>query len=64
MARQKKENVDSRNVKLAIETYDRLEKYVVDLISQRGVRKVTMNDAISELLAEHYNQKRNQKKVK
>jgi hypothetical protein len=58
MARQRKANVVSRNVKLEIGTYDKLDKYLVKLIAQRGVRKVTMNDAIAELLEEHHNKKR------
>ncbi|MGA2239021.1 MAG: hypothetical protein ABSG74_07405 [Candidatus Bathyarchaeia archaeon] len=53
MARPRSSKVDSRNVKLDIPTYDRLDKYVIELVNQKGERKITLGDAVAALLDEH-----------
>ncbi len=57
MARPRSTEVESRNVKLTIETYNKLDKYLVELITRRGVSKLTMNDAVVALLDEHHKSK-------
>ena len=47
-------NASSRNVKLRIQTYDELDKYLTALVVQKGDRKLTLNDAVTFLLDEHY----------
>lgn len=54
MVRQRSSGVASRNVKLSIETYNRLDRYLLDLMTQRGERKLTLNDAVATLLDKHY----------
>lgn len=50
---QKKKKVARRNVVLKIHTYERLEKYKVELVNKREDPKVTFDDAINSLLDEH-----------
>jgi len=50
MTRRQKGNISRRNVVLKIETYDRLEKYLVELVKRRGVPRITFDEAINELL--------------
>jgi hypothetical protein len=54
MAQKRKKGVDRRNVTLHIETYDRLDKFLLGLMQERNKTKVSMNDAIEALLDEHY----------
>ena len=49
MAKQRGE-VEKRNVSLRIDTYDRLEKYKIKLISEKGDSRLTFDDAINILL--------------
>ena len=53
MARPRSSKVDSRNVKLDIPTYERLDKYIIELVNQKGERKITLGDAVAALLDEH-----------
>lgn len=53
MARPRSGTVDSRNVKLDITTYDRLDKYVIELVNQLGKSKVSKSEAVAALLDEH-----------
>jgi len=48
-----RKNVRKRNVALKIETYERLEKYLIELIRERGSPRLTFDDAINALLDEH-----------
>ncbi len=47
---QQRKDVQKRNVVLKIETYDRLEKYKVKLISEKDDSKLTFDDVINDLL--------------
>ena len=47
---QNRQNVTKRNIVLRIETYDRLDKYKIKLISEKGDSKLTFDDAINDLL--------------
>jgi len=48
-----RKNVSKRNVALRIETYERLERFLLDLMRKRGTTRVTFNEAINALLDEH-----------
>jgi len=50
MSRPRDESKTSRNVVLKSETYDRLDKYKVKLISERGTTNVSFDDTINSLL--------------
>jgi len=50
LPRKQKENASRRNVVLKIETYTRLEKYLVELVKKKGVPRVSFDEAINELL--------------
>jgi hypothetical protein len=45
--------VKSRNVRLSISTYDCLNKFLIELSSERGIR-LSLNDAVEALMNEHY----------
>lgn len=47
---QRRKEVKKRNVVLKIETYERLEKYKVKLISEKDDSKLTFDDVINDLL--------------
>ena len=53
MSKQRSPTVKTRNVRLDIDTYMRLDKHATELVKERGSRKVTMNDAVKSLLDEH-----------
>jgi ABC-type proline/glycine betaine transport system ATPase subunit len=46
-------NVEKRNIVLKIVTYNRLEKFLIELMGKRGSSKITFDDAINALLDEH-----------
>jgi hypothetical protein len=54
MAKQRKETVDYRNVRLTIDTYRKLDKYLIELIQKRGVRNISLDEAIKSLLEFYY----------
>ena len=59
MVKQRKHTVDYRNVRLSIETYQKLDKYLLELIQKRGDRHISLDEAIKSLLESHYSTKRN-----
>jgi len=50
MSRQRKDNTQYRNIRLTIETYEKLDKYKIKLIGEKGDSRVTFDDAINILL--------------
>ena len=50
VAQKRKERVRIRNVRLKMETYDKLEKYLLDLMQERGSPWLTLDDAVNSLL--------------
>jgi hypothetical protein len=50
MAKPKKTSAKHRNVVLKISTYDRLQRFLVDLVKRRGTPRVSFDEAIAELL--------------
>jgi len=47
---QNRKNVKKRNVALKIETYERLEKYKIRLMSEREDSRIAFDDVINFLL--------------
>ena len=47
---QKRKPVENRNVVLKIETYDRLEKYKIQLITEKGKSQLSYDEVINSLL--------------
>jgi len=47
----KRENVSKRNISLNIETYERLERYKIKLMSEKGDSRLTFDDVINALLS-------------
>jgi len=42
--------LEKRNVGLKIKTYERLEKYKIKIISEKGDSRITFDDVINNLL--------------
>ena len=53
-----RKSVDKRNIVLRMETYSRLEKYLVELVKGIGSPRITFDDAVNALLDEHDKQKK------
>ncbi len=51
---QKRKEVNARNIVLKIETYNRLDKYKIKLISEKDDSKLTFDDVINDLLDKAY----------
>lgn len=47
---QNRKNVKKRNISLKIETYERLEKFKIKLMSEKGDSRLTFDDVINDLL--------------
>ncbi|MFZ0893767.1 MAG: hypothetical protein WAZ77_04620 [Candidatus Nitrosopolaris sp.] len=54
MIKQRKDTVEYRNVRLSIETYTKLDKYLLELIQKRGDRRLSLDDAIDSLIEDYY----------
>jgi hypothetical protein len=54
LARQRKQAVEYRNVRLSIETYKKLDKYLIELIQKRGDRRISLDEAIKSLIEAYY----------
>ncbi|CAN5115734.1 hypothetical protein BH18THE2_BH18THE2_13820 [soil metagenome] len=50
MAKQRKQTVEYRNVRLSIETYNKLEKYLLELIEEREDRHISLDEAVYSLI--------------
>jgi hypothetical protein len=50
MAQKRKEDASYRNVRLKIETYDKLQKYLLNLMQDKGTPWLTLDDAVNNLL--------------
>ena len=58
MIKQRKDSVKYRNVRLSIETYNRLDRYLLELMQKRGDRRVSLDDAIKSLIEEYHSKKK------
>jgi hypothetical protein len=54
LVRQRKKTVEYRNVRLSIENYRNLDKYLVELIQKRGDRHISLDEAIKSLIDAYY----------
>ncbi|MDQ4056983.1 MAG: hypothetical protein M3156_06150 [Thermoproteota archaeon] len=50
MVKQRKQSVEYRNVRLSIDTYKKLDKYLIELIQKRGDRRISFDEAIRSLI--------------
>jgi len=50
MGRQQKANATSRNIVLKIDTYNRLQRFIVELVKERVVPRISFDEAVNELL--------------
>jgi hypothetical protein len=57
MIKQRKEDVYYRNVRLSINTYNKLDKYLLELMQKRGDRHISLDEAINSLIEDHYLEK-------
>jgi hypothetical protein len=57
MGRDRKQSVDFRNVRLSIETYDKLDKYLLELMQERSNRRLSLDDAVMSLMDYYYSKK-------
>ena len=46
LGKQRKETVEYRNVRLSIDTYDKLDRYVLELMQKRADRRISLDEAI------------------
>jgi hypothetical protein len=58
MAKQRKQSVQYRNVRLSMETYKKLDKYLFELIQKRSDRRVSLDEAIRSLIEFYYSTKK------
>ena len=54
MVKQRKQTIEYRNVRLSIDTYKKLDKYLLELIQKRGDRHISLDQAIKSLIALYY----------
>jgi len=54
LIKQRKDTVEYHNVRLSIETYTKLDKYLLELIQKRGDRRLSLDDAINSLIEDYY----------
>jgi hypothetical protein len=57
LGKQRKETVEYRNVRLSIDTYDKLDKYVLELMQKRADRRISLDEAIESLIDEYYSKR-------
>jgi hypothetical protein len=57
LAKQRKETVEYRNVRLSIDTYNKLDKYVLELMQKRADRRISLDEAIESLIDEYYSKR-------
>jgi hypothetical protein len=57
MVKQRKQTVEYRNVSLSIDTYKKLDKYLIELIQKRGNRHISLDEAIKSLIEAYYRNK-------
>jgi hypothetical protein len=57
LAKQRKQAVEYRNIRLSMETYKELDKYLIELIQKRGDRRISLDEAIRSLIESYYKNK-------
>jgi hypothetical protein len=53
----RKDSVKYRNIRLSIDTYNTLDRYLLDLIQKKGDRRLTLDDAIKSLIEDYHSKK-------
>jgi hypothetical protein len=61
LTRQRKQAVEYRNVRLSIDTYKKLDKYLIELINKKGDRHISLDEAIKSLIDSYYSTKAKKK---
>jgi hypothetical protein len=62
MVKPRKDDTDYRNVRLYIDTYNKLDGYLLELMQKRGDRRLSFDDAIKTLIEDHYSYKKEREK--
>ena len=57
MVKPRKDETDYRNVRLDIDTYNKLDRYLLELMHKRGDRRLSFDEAIKSLIEDHYSDK-------
>ncbi|HMH09375.1 MAG TPA: hypothetical protein VK553_01590 [Candidatus Nitrosopolaris rasttigaisensis] len=57
MIKKRNDSVEYRNVRLSIETYTKLDRYLLELIQKRGDRRLSLDDAINSLIEDYYSKR-------
>jgi hypothetical protein len=53
----RKQLFEYRNVRLLIDTYKKLDKYLLELIQKKGDRHISLDEAIKSLIESYYRNK-------
>jgi hypothetical protein len=54
MAKERKQTVEYRNVRLSIGTYNKLDRYLLELIEKRGNRHISLDEGVDSLIEAYY----------
>jgi hypothetical protein len=57
LTKQRKQTVEYRNVRLSIDTYKKLNKYLLEIIQKKGDRHISLDEAIKSLIEAYYSTK-------
>jgi hypothetical protein len=57
LVKQRKQSGEYRNIRLSIETYKKLDKYLIELIQKKGDRRISLDEAIKSLIEAYYKNK-------
>jgi hypothetical protein len=57
MVKPRKDDTYYRNVRLDIDTYNKLDRYLLELMQKRGDRRLSFDEAIKSLIEDHYSDK-------
>lgn len=58
MSKQRSETAAYRNIRLRIETYEKLDQYLFELMKDKNNKRLALDDAVKTLLDEHYSTKK------
>jgi hypothetical protein len=58
MVKPRKDDTDYRNVRLNIDTYNKLDRYLLELMQKRGDRRLSFDEAIKSLIEDYYSYKK------
>ena len=58
MVKPRKDDTDYRNVRLNIDTYTKLDRYLLELMQKRGDRRLSFDEAVKSLIEDYYSYKK------